>query len=96
MNFDGQHGAFAVFSIAFIITVGEPRVDLSQIARPDRHPAQRTERSRAGSPAIHQDESHVAPPNAEQNMQLLSDGLKSTYPSAVVVLAGLEAIGTSL
>jgi hypothetical protein len=96
MNFDNQDGALAVFSIAFIITVGEPRVDLSQIARPDRLAAQRTERSWAGRPAIHQDESHVAPPDAEQNMQLLSDGLKSAYPSAVVVLAGLEAIRTSL
>jgi hypothetical protein len=85
-----------VFGIAFIVTVGEPRVDFSQIARPDRLAAQRTETSRAGRPAIHQDESHVAPPNADQNMQLLSDGLKSTYPPAVVVLAGLEAISTSL
>jgi hypothetical protein len=30
------------------------------------------------------------------SLQLLSDGLKSTYPSAVVVLADLEAISTSL
>jgi hypothetical protein len=95
MNFDSQDGALAVFGIAFIITVGEPRVDFPQIARPDRLAAQRTERSRAGRPAIHQDESHVAPPNAGQSMPLLSDGLKSTYPSAVVVLAGLEAISAS-
>jgi hypothetical protein len=94
MNFDNQDGALAVFSIAFIIAVGEPRVDFSQIARPDRFAAQRTERSRAGRPAIHQDESHVAPLDAKQNIRMLSDGLKSTYPSAVVVLAGLEAIRT--
>jgi hypothetical protein len=94
MIFDSQHGAFAVFGVAFIITVGDPRLDLSQIARPDRLAAQRTERSWAGRPAIHQDESHVAPLDAKQNIRMLSDGLKSTYPSAVVVLAGLEAIRT--
>jgi hypothetical protein len=96
MIFDSQRGAFAVFGIAFIITVGQPRVDFSQIARPDRLTAQRAEGLRAGRPAIHQDESHVAPPHAEQNLQLLSDGLKSTYPSAVVLLADLEAISASL
>jgi hypothetical protein len=82
--------------MAFVITVGEPRVDFSQIARPDRLAAERTERLRAGRPAIHQDKSPVAPLNAEQDMQLLSDGLKSTYPSAVLILAGLEAISASL
>jgi hypothetical protein len=66
MIFDSQHGAFAVFGVAFIITVGDPRLDFSQIARPDRFTAQRTEGLRAGRPAIHQYESHVAPPNAKQ------------------------------
>jgi hypothetical protein len=66
MIFDSQHGAFAVFGVAFIITVGDPRLDFSQIARPDRLAAQRTEGLRAGRPAIHQQESHVAPPNAKQ------------------------------
>jgi hypothetical protein len=66
MIFDSQHGAFAVFGVAFIITVGDPRFDFSQIARRDRFAAQRTEGLRAGRPAIHQYEFHVAPPNAKQ------------------------------
>ena len=75
MIFDCQDGAFAVFGVAFIITVGEPRLDLSQIARPDRLTAQSTGRSRTGRPAIHQDESDVAPPKATQNT--VSDGSKA-------------------
>ena len=75
MIFDSQHGALAMFGVAFIITVGEPRLDFSQIARPDRLTAQHAEGLRAGRPAIHQDESHVAPPNAKQNT--VSDGWKA-------------------
>jgi hypothetical protein len=67
MIFESQDSAFAVFGVAFIITVGEPRPDFSQITRRDRLTAQHTERLRAGRPAIHQDESHVAPPNAKQD-----------------------------
>jgi len=66
MIFDSQHGALAVFGVAFIITAGDPRLDFSQIARPDRLAAQRAEGLRAWRPAIHQQESHVAPPNAKQ------------------------------
>ena len=75
MIFDSQRGAFAVFGVAFIITVGESRLDFSQIARPDRLTAQRAERLRTGHSAIHQHESHVAPPNAKQNTA--SDGCKT-------------------
>ena len=64
MIVDSQHGAFAVFGVAVIITVGDPRLDFPQIARPDRLTAQRTERLRAGRPAIHKHESHVPPPFA--------------------------------
>ena len=64
MIFDSQHRAFAVFSVAFIITVGQPRLDFPQIARPDRLTAQRTDGLPARRPAIHQDESHMAPLNA--------------------------------
>jgi len=32
MIFDSQHGALAMFGVAFIITVGELRLDFSQIA----------------------------------------------------------------
>jgi hypothetical protein len=55
-----------------MIAVGEPRPDFSQIARPDWLTAQHTERLRAWRPAIHQYESHVAPPKAKQNT--VSDG----------------------
>src|SRR5258708_13745627 len=67
MIFESQHGAFAVLGVAFVITIGEPRLDFPQIARPDRLTAQRAERLPAGRPAIDQDESHVAPPNAKEN-----------------------------
>jgi hypothetical protein len=75
MIFESQDGAFAVFGVAFIITIGEPRPDFSQIARPDRLTAQHTQRLRTGRPAIHQYESHVAPPNPMQNK--VSDGWKT-------------------
>jgi hypothetical protein len=75
MIFESQDGAFAVFGVAFIITIGEPRPDFSQIARPDWLAAQHTERLRAGRPAIHQYESHVALPNAKQ--YTVSDGCKT-------------------
>src|ERR1700687_5373616 len=72
MMFEIQHGASAVIGVAIMIAVGEPRPDFSQIARPDWLAAQHTGRLRAGRPAVHQDESHVAPPNAKQNT--VSDG----------------------
>src|SRR3981081_4680436 len=67
MAFDSHDGRFAVIGVATMIAVGEPRPDFSQIARPDWLTAQHTERLRAGRPAIHQNESHVAPPSAKQN-----------------------------
>src|SRR3984893_13313238 len=72
MIFENQDGALAVFGVAIMIAIREPCVDFSQIARPDRLTAQHTESLRAGRPAIHQYESHVAPPNAKQNT--VSDG----------------------
>ncbi len=75
MIFDSHDGLFAVIGVAIMIAVGEPRPDFSQIARSDRLTAQHTERLWAGRPAIHQDESHVAPPNAKQNT--VSDGWKA-------------------
>ena len=65
--FKKRDRAFAVIGVAILIAVGELRPDFSQIARSDRLIAHHTERLRAGRPAIHQDESHVAPPNAKQN-----------------------------
>jgi hypothetical protein len=65
--FESKGGLFAVIGVAIMIAVGEFCPDFPQIARPDRLTAQRTERLGAGRPAIHQHESHVAPPNAKQN-----------------------------
>ena len=67
MIFENLDGASAVIGVAIMITVGEPGPDFSQIARPDRLTAQYTESLRAGRPAIHQYESHVAPSNAKRN-----------------------------
>jgi len=57
-------GSIAVTGVALVIAVGEPRRKLSQVALPDWLTAQRTERLRAGCPAIHQDEFHIAPPRS--------------------------------
>ena len=75
MIVENQDGLFTVIGIAFIIAVGEPCRDFSQIARPDWFTAQHTERLRAGRPAIHQDESHVEPPYAKQ--KTVSDGSRA-------------------
>ena len=64
--FESHDGPFAVIGVASMVAIGEPRVDFSQIAPPDRPAAQHTQRLRVGRPAIHQYESHVAPPNAKQ------------------------------
>ena len=74
MIFESQDGHFAVIGVAIMIAVGEPRPDFSEIARSDWLTTQHTERLRAGRPAIHKDESHVAPPNAKQNT--VSEGCK--------------------
>jgi hypothetical protein len=57
-------GVFAMSGIAFIVAVGEPCFDFSQIARSDGLTAQHTEGLRAGRPAVHQDESHMGAPEA--------------------------------
>ena len=75
MIFENQHSLFAVIGVAIMIAVGEPCPDFSQIAGPDWVTAQHADRLRAGRCAIHQDESHVAPPNAKQNT--VSDGCKT-------------------
>jgi len=54
----------AVSGVALVIAVGEPRRKFSQVALPDWLTAQRTERLRAGCPAIHQDEFHMSPPHS--------------------------------
>ena len=67
MKLERWDGNIAVIDVAIVIAVGEPRCDFSQVALSDWLTAQRTKRLRAGRPAIHQYESHVAPPNAKQN-----------------------------
>ena len=57
----------AVVRVAIVIAVDEVRPDLSEIAFFDRLIAHHAEGSRAGRPAIHLDESHLAPPDAKQN-----------------------------
>jgi hypothetical protein len=56
-----------VIRVAIVIAVDEVRPDRSQVAFFDRLIAHHTEGLRAGYPAVQQDESHVAPPNAKQN-----------------------------
>jgi hypothetical protein len=56
--FEGHDGCFAVIVEAVGIAVGEARRDLSQIARPNRLAAQRTDGLAARRPAIDQDKSH--------------------------------------
>jgi hypothetical protein len=72
--------------VAIVIAVGEVRPDFSQVARFDRLEAAHAKEPRARRPAIHEDEFHVAPPNAKQNtvpegcktLGGVSGGLKST------------------
>src|SRR6266581_8577747 len=59
MLLDRWDGSLAVTGVALVAAVGEPRCKFSQIALPDCLTAQRTERLRAGCPAIHQDEFHM-------------------------------------
>src|ERR1700730_10605350 len=74
MVFEPPNSAVAVSGVAFMVAVGEVGADFSQIACADWLTAQHAEGLRAGRSIIHQDESHVAPPNAKQNT--VSDGLR--------------------
>ena len=75
MLLESQDGSLAVIGVASMVAVREPRVDFSQIAPPDWPAAQHTLGLRIWRPAIHQYESHVAPPNAKQNT--VSEGWKA-------------------
>jgi hypothetical protein len=57
----------AVTEVTDVITVGEMRGQLAQVALADRIAAPCTEGLRAGRPAIHQHELHVPPPTEKQN-----------------------------
>ena len=67
MIFEKLGSACAVIGVAIMIAVGELRSDFSEVTCPDWLAAQHTDGFLAGRPAIHQYESHVAPPNAKQN-----------------------------
>jgi hypothetical protein len=49
--------------VAITIAIREPCCDFAQVALADWLAAHRAERLRSRSPAIHQDESHVSPPD---------------------------------
>jgi hypothetical protein len=51
--------------VAFVITVDEMRPNFSHIPCSDRLIAHHTDGLRAERPAIHQNESHVPPPEAQ-------------------------------
>jgi hypothetical protein len=56
-----------VICVAIVIAVDEVRPEFPQIARSDWPIAPHTDGLWAGCSAIHQDESHVPPPDAKQN-----------------------------
>jgi hypothetical protein len=58
--------------VAIVIAVDAVRPDFSQVVRSDGLVARHAQGSRARRPPIHQNESHVAPPDAKQNT--VSDG----------------------
>src|SRR5437016_5359557 len=102
MMFDSQDGPSAVIGVASMIAVGELGVDFSQIARPDWPAVKHTQALWAGRPAVHQYESHVAPPNAKQNT--VSDGWKALgggaqrwfLPSGLSLLCSTFSAGTGM
>ena len=60
MIFENLRGARAMIDIALEAAVREPRRDFSDVTLLDRLAAERAKGLRAGGPAIHQDELHVA------------------------------------
>ena len=84
--FEQPDGALAVIGVAIVIAVDEVRPDFSQVACSNWLSAHQTKGLRTGRPAIHQDESHVAPPNVKQNTVSVGWGPR---------LAGGEDAGTS-
>jgi hypothetical protein len=73
-----------MIGVAIAIAVGEVRPDFSQVTCFDRLEAAHAKGLWPRCPAIHQDEFHVAPPNAKQfavaeeakTLCKMSDGLK--------------------
>ena len=71
---DKRDWCAAVKRVALGVAVAESRPDVSQIACANWLTAQHAGNLPERRPAIHQYESHVAPPNAKQNT--ISDGLE--------------------
>lgn len=67
LAFEKNDGAAAVIGIAIVIAVNQVRPNFPQVASVNRPFARHAEGLSAGRPAVHQHESHVAPPNAKQN-----------------------------
>ena len=59
MLLEREGGNLAVTGVALVIAVGESRCKFSQVALSNCLTAQRTERLRAGCPAIHQHEFYM-------------------------------------
>jgi hypothetical protein len=93
-----------VIGVAIVTAVGEVRPDFSQVACFDRLEAAHAKGPWARHPAIHQDEFHVAPPNPKQyavaegwkTLGGVLGGSKRRQPSAVAILACLEAVSALL
>jgi hypothetical protein len=62
MFLEYREGGFAVTEVAVVITEGETRGELSQVAFANRLTTQRAQTLSTGISPVHQDEFHVRPP----------------------------------
>lgn len=62
MFLEYREGGFAVTEVAVVITEGETRGELSQVAFADRLTTQRAQTLSTGISPVHQDEFHMRPP----------------------------------
>ena len=62
MFLEYREGGFAVTEVAVVITEGEARGELSQVAFADGLTTQRAQTLSAGISPVHQDEFHMRPP----------------------------------
>lgn len=61
MFLEYREGGFAVTEVAVVITEGETRGELSQVAFADRLTTQRAQTLSTGISPVHQDEFHMRP-----------------------------------
>lgn len=62
MSLEYREGGFAVTEVAVVITEGETRGELSQVAFADRLTTQRAQTLSTGISPVHQDEFHMRSP----------------------------------